>query len=117
MGDTNRNTVAYFTSSPPWGCAFMMPTVIRRIRMRFAFHPTMCHTEHYIPQAKAVEELGFHGFTFPDSICYPQIADTKYPYNEDGSRNFLEGTPFLEPFCAIPWLAGVTSASVSPPAW
>ncbi len=76
--------------------------------MRFAFHATMCAVDDYIPQAKAAEEFGYHGFTFPDSICYPQIADTKYPYNEDGSRNFLEGTPFLEPFCAIPWLAGVT---------
>ena len=76
--------------------------------MRFAFHATMCRTEHYLPQAQACEELGFHGFTFPDSICYPQVAETKYPYNEDGSRNFLEGTPFLEPFCAIPWLAAVT---------
>jgi alkanesulfonate monooxygenase SsuD/methylene tetrahydromethanopterin reductase-like flavin-dependent oxidoreductase (luciferase family) len=57
---------------------------------------------------KPPKNSGYHGFTFPDSICYPQIADTKYPYNEDGSRNFLEGTPFLEPFCAIPWLAGVT---------
>ncbi len=76
--------------------------------MRFAFHATMCHVDHYIPQAKAAEELGFHGFTFPDSICYPEIADTKYPYNEDGSRNFLEGLPFLEPFCAIPALGAVT---------
>jgi probable F420-dependent oxidoreductase len=76
--------------------------------MRFAFHATMCHVDHYIPQAKAAEELGFHGFTFPDSICYPEIADTKYPYNEDGSRNFLESLPFLEPFCAIPALGAVT---------
>jgi alkanesulfonate monooxygenase SsuD/methylene tetrahydromethanopterin reductase-like flavin-dependent oxidoreductase (luciferase family) len=76
--------------------------------MRFAFHATMCQTDHYIPLAKAVEAHGYHGFTFPDSICYPEIANTKYPYNEDGSRNFLEGLPFLEPFCAIPALGAVT---------
>lgn len=76
--------------------------------MRFTFHATMCQTDHYIPLAKAVEELGFHGFTFPDSICYPEVANTKYPYNADGSRNFLEGLPFLEPFCAIPALGAVT---------
>ena len=76
--------------------------------MRFAFHATMCPVDQYVPLAQAAETAGFHGFTFPDSICYPQVADTKYPYNEDGSRNFLDGTPFLEPFCAIPWLAGVT---------
>lgn len=76
--------------------------------MRFTFHPTMCPPEQYVPLAKAAESVGFTGLTFPDSICYPEVANTKYPYNEDGSRNFLDGTPFLEPFVAIPALAAVT---------
>ncbi|HEY9035626.1 MAG TPA: LLM class flavin-dependent oxidoreductase [Pseudomonadales bacterium] len=75
--------------------------------MRFAFHATMCPPDHYLPLAKLAEAAGFDGFTFPDSICYPEVADTKYPYNADGSRNFLEGVPFLEPFCAIPALGVV----------
>lgn len=76
--------------------------------MRFAYHATMCPPDQYLELAKAAEELGFDGFTLPDSICYPQIAETKYPYNKDGSRNFLEGTPFVEPFVAIPYMAAVT---------
>lgn len=77
--------------------------------MRFTFHPTMCPVDQYVPLAQAAEAVGFSGLTFPDSICYPEIADTKYPYNEDGSRSFLDGTPFLEPFVAIPALAAVTN--------
>ncbi|HEY9033509.1 MAG TPA: hypothetical protein VIN71_06210, partial [Pseudomonadales bacterium] len=77
--------------------------------MRFAYHACMCPADQYLELARSAEEFGFAGFTMPDSICYPQIADTKYPYNSDGSRNFLEGTPFIEPFIAIPYMAAVTS--------
>lgn len=76
--------------------------------MRYTLHTTMCPPDQYVPLAKAAEELGFDGFTFPDSICYPKEASTKYPYNGDGSREFLEDVPFLEPFCAIPALGMVT---------
>lgn len=76
--------------------------------MRFTYAPIMCPPEQYLPLAKAAEELGFDGLTMPDSICYPKDADTKYPYNADGSRNFLEDVPFIEPFIAIPAMAAVT---------
>jgi alkanesulfonate monooxygenase SsuD/methylene tetrahydromethanopterin reductase-like flavin-dependent oxidoreductase (luciferase family) len=45
----------------------------------------------------------------PDSICYPRDAMSTYPYNPDGSRDFLEDKPFLEPFSLIPALGAVTS--------
>ena len=45
----------------------------------------------------------------PDSICYPQHAESTYPYNPDGTREFLEDKPFLEPFSLIPALGAVTS--------
>lgn len=73
--------------------------------MKFAFHPTMCPTEQYLPLCKAAEELGYDTFTFPDSICYPKEGSDVYPYNSDGTREFLDGVPFLEPFVAIPFLA------------
>lgn len=76
--------------------------------MRFAYHATMCNPAEYLDLARKAEELHYDCFTLPDSICYPEVADTKYPYNADGSRNFLEGTPFLEPFSAIPAMSAVT---------
>jgi alkanesulfonate monooxygenase SsuD/methylene tetrahydromethanopterin reductase-like flavin-dependent oxidoreductase (luciferase family) len=68
----------------------------------------MCAPDQYLPLAIAVEEAGFDGFTFPDSICYPQEGSDVYPYNDDGTREFLDGVPFLEPFVAIPYLAART---------
>jgi alkanesulfonate monooxygenase SsuD/methylene tetrahydromethanopterin reductase-like flavin-dependent oxidoreductase (luciferase family) len=44
----------------------------------------------------------------PDSICYPEHADSVYPFNPDGTREFLEDKPFLEPFSLIPALGAVT---------
>jgi alkanesulfonate monooxygenase SsuD/methylene tetrahydromethanopterin reductase-like flavin-dependent oxidoreductase (luciferase family) len=77
--------------------------------MRFGYHATMCHPTFYAPLAKAAEELGFNSLTLPDSICYPEHADSKYPYNDDGSREFLDGVPFIEPFTLVPWMAAVTT--------
>lgn len=77
--------------------------------MQFAYHAGMCNPAFYLELAKAAEAAGYDSFTLPDSIFYPQQADTKYPYNADGSREFLDGVPFLEPFSAVPWMAGVTT--------
>ena len=76
--------------------------------MKFAYHPTMCNPAFYLELAKAAEQAGFRTITFPDSICYPKECDSTYPYNDDGSREFLDGVPFLEPFSIIPALAAVT---------
>src|ERR1700744_5590119 len=77
--------------------------------MRFGYHPTMCNPKFYAPLAQAAEEAGFDTFTLPDSICYPEHADSKYPYNDDGSREFLDGVPFIDPFIVTAWMAAVTS--------
>ena len=76
--------------------------------MKFTYHATMCDPDQYLPLAIATEEAGFDGFTFPDSICYPKEGSDVYPYNDDGTRDFLDGVPFLEPFVAIPYLAAHT---------
>jgi probable F420-dependent oxidoreductase len=76
--------------------------------VKFTYHATMCDPDQYLPLAIAAEEAGFDGFTFPDSICYPKEGSDVYPYNDDGTRDFLDGVPFLEPFVAIPYLAAHT---------
>jgi probable F420-dependent oxidoreductase len=63
----------------------------------------------YAPLARAAEEAGYHSMVIPDSICYPRDATSVYPYNPDGTREFLEDKPFLEPFSLIPALGAVTS--------
>jgi alkanesulfonate monooxygenase SsuD/methylene tetrahydromethanopterin reductase-like flavin-dependent oxidoreductase (luciferase family) len=44
----------------------------------------------------------------PDSIAYPEESDSTYPFNPDGSREFLEDKPFLDPFTLVAALGTVT---------
>jgi len=76
--------------------------------MRFSYAESMIDPTMYAPLAQAAEAAGFDSFVVPDSICYPTESDTTYPYNSDGTREFLEGKPFIEPFSLIPWMAAVT---------
>jgi probable F420-dependent oxidoreductase len=77
--------------------------------MRFSYAESMIDPSLYSPLAQAAEEAGYHSMVIPDSICYPLRADSVYPYSPDGSREFLEGKPFVEPFSLIPFLGAVTS--------
>ena len=77
--------------------------------MRFSYAESMTDPSFYAPLARAAEEAGYDSMVIPDSICYPRHASSRYPYNPDGSREFLEDKPFLEPFSLIPALGAVTS--------
>lgn len=76
--------------------------------MKFAYHHSMCPADQYLPLTLEAEKLGFDTITMPDSICYPKEANSKYPYNSDGSREFLDGVPFIEPFILSASLAAAT---------
>jgi probable F420-dependent oxidoreductase len=76
--------------------------------MRFSLAESMCDPSHFVPLAKAAEEHGWTSFVVPDSICYPEESDSKYPYTPDGDRHFLEDRPFIEPFSLIPAMGAVT---------
>ena len=69
----------------------------------------MTDPSFYAPLARAAEDAGFDSMVIPDSICYPRESSSTYPYNPDGSREFLEDKAFLEPFSLIPALGAVTS--------
>ena len=77
--------------------------------MRFSYAESMTDPSFYAPLARAAEEAGYHSMVVPDSICYPRQSTSVYPFNPDGSREFLEDKPFLEPFSLIPALGAVTS--------
>jgi probable F420-dependent oxidoreductase len=68
----------------------------------------MTDPSSYIPLACAAEEAGYDSMVVPDSICYPRDAQSRYPFSPDGTREFLEDKPFLEPFSLIPALGAVT---------
>jgi probable F420-dependent oxidoreductase len=76
--------------------------------VRFSYAESMTDPSFYGPLAQAVEAAGYDGMVIPDSICYPEEADSVYPFNPDGTREFLDDKPFLEPFSLIPALGVVT---------
>lgn len=76
--------------------------------MRFTYAESMCDPAQYLPLAVEAERAGFHSFTVPDSICYPEESDSSYPYTPDGNREFLRGKPFIDPFCLIAAMGAVT---------
>ena len=69
--------------------------------MKFTTPIAMIDPTFYIPLARAAEEAGFDSIAVPDSIAYPKESKSLYPYNPDGTREFLENKPFIEPMTAI----------------
>jgi len=76
--------------------------------MRFSYAESMCDPSHYLPLAVACENAGWDSIVVPDSICYPEVSDSKYPYTPDGNREFLKDKPFIEPFSLMPAMGAVT---------
>jgi probable F420-dependent oxidoreductase len=76
--------------------------------VRFSYAESMTDPSFYIPLAQAAEAAGYDAMVIPDSICYPEHATSTYPYSPDGTREFLDGKPFIEPFSLIPALGAVT---------
>ncbi|MEV6768967.1 TIGR03619 family F420-dependent LLM class oxidoreductase [Nocardia sp. NPDC051030] len=77
--------------------------------MRFTYAEAMTNPDYYVPLAQAAEAHGFHSITIADSIAYPAESDSKYPYNADGNREFLEDKPFIETFVLSAAIAAATT--------
>ncbi|HUZ36550.1 MAG TPA: LLM class flavin-dependent oxidoreductase, partial [Streptosporangiaceae bacterium] len=77
--------------------------------MRFSYAESMTDPSFYGPLARAAEEAGYDSMVVPDSIFYPLHSDSTYPFNPDGSREFLEDKPYLDPFSLIGALGAVTT--------
>jgi probable F420-dependent oxidoreductase len=76
--------------------------------VRFSYAESMCEPAQYAPLAVAAEAAGWDSFVIPDSLCYPEVSDSTYPYTPDGRREFLDDKPFIEPFSLIPALGALT---------
>lgn len=76
--------------------------------MRFVASIAMVDPSYYLPLARAAEASGFDVITLADSVCYPEESSSTYPYNRDGSREFLENKPFIETVVAMAAMGAVT---------
>lgn len=77
--------------------------------MRFTLLSGLGGIEDYSSIAQTAEAVGFHSMGIPDSIFYPQVTESEYPYmSTEAVRQALDGVPVLEPFIAIASMAAVT---------
>ena len=59
--------------------------------------------------AREAEAAGWSAIALPDSIFFPRITESDYPYADtEMIRQYISATPFIEPFVAMTWMAAVT---------
>ncbi len=77
--------------------------------MRFTLMMGMGGHEDYPLLAAAAEQAGWDAISVPDSIFYPRISESDYPYADTAAvRSALEATPVIDPLIAIAGMAAVT---------
>jgi probable F420-dependent oxidoreductase len=77
--------------------------------VRFTYAEAMTDSSYYLPLAQAAEAAGYASITVADSLAYPEVSDSTYPYTADGSRTFLEGKEFIETFILCAAMGAVTT--------
>ena len=50
----------------------------------------MTDASFHLPLAQAAEAAGYSSITVADSLAYPEVSDSTYPYTPDGSRTFRD---------------------------
>jgi len=77
--------------------------------MRFTLMLGLGGYQDYLPLAPAAEAAGWSAVSMPDSIFYPSITESEYPYLDTATvRQALDGVPVIEPFVAMAQMAAVT---------
>jgi probable F420-dependent oxidoreductase len=77
--------------------------------VKFIAAIAMTDPSFIVPMAEAAEDAGYDVIAVPDSIAYPRESNSTYPYTPDGSREFLEHKPLVEPLIAIATMAATTT--------
>lgn len=76
--------------------------------MRYWASVAFVHDPRQLPElAKACDEAGFEGVVIPDHLVLPAVVDS-YPYTDDGSARWPDGTPWPDPWVTIGAMAAVT---------
>ena len=77
--------------------------------MRFTLMLGLGGHEDYATVARAADQAGWNALSVPDSIFYPKISESEYPYADTNAvRSVLAATPVIDPLIAIAGMAAVT---------
>jgi probable F420-dependent oxidoreductase len=79
--------------------------------MRFTLMTGLGGTGDYTAIATAAEAAGWSSLAVPDSLFYPEVTESDYPYlSTEAVRQTLESVPVLDPLIAMTSMAAVTSS-------
>jgi probable F420-dependent oxidoreductase len=78
--------------------------------VRFTLNLSMLAPELLGPAARMAEGAGFTAASVGDSVFYPAVSDSRYPYTASGDRTFVDGQPFVDPFVAAATVLAHTSS-------
>ena len=85
--------------------------------MRFTLMTGLGGIEDYPDVARTAEDSGWTSLAIPDSLFYPEITESDYPYlSTEAVREALDGVPVLDPIVAMAAMATVTSTLLFYPA-
>lgn len=78
--------------------------------MRFTLMTGLGGIEDYPDIARTAEQSGWTSLAIPDSLFYPEITESDYPYlSTEAVRDALDGVPVLDPVVAMTAMVSVTS--------
>ncbi|AKU11388.1 Luciferase-like monooxygenase superfamily protein [Azoarcus sp. CIB] len=77
--------------------------------MRFVLQLGFSNYRNYTAIAQAADAAGWDWLSIPDSLFFPRLTESEYPYAETSAiRQYLEHSDFIEPFVAMSTMAAVT---------
>lgn len=77
--------------------------------MRFTLMTGLGGIEDYPQLARAAEDSGWTSLAIPDSLFYPEVTESDYPYlSTEAVRQALDGVPVLDPVVAMTSMVAVT---------
>lgn len=78
--------------------------------MRFTLMTGLGGIEDYSQLARTAEATGWASLAIPDSLFYPEVTESDYPYlSTEAVRQALDGVPVLDPVVAMTSMAAVTT--------
>lgn len=78
--------------------------------MRFTLMTGLGGIEDYVELARSAETAGWSSLAIPDSLFYPEVTESDYPYlSTEAVRQALDGVPVLDPVVAMTTMAAVTT--------
>ena len=77
--------------------------------MKFAIPLSMLPMDEIKPLGIAADEIGYDYLAVSDHLIHPENFSVPYPYTDDGSVRWEQGTDWPDPINSLSFLAGATS--------